>query len=237
MKSTAQRTVGLAPSSSSPRQYREVYRKATWRSSITRYWTFTRRRSKQRRKRNGGRSSAALRRRRLQARATAISLGLLVCDPSRLPLPVLVRAASKPAADMYLPEAVLQEVVRLGERALQPLQDRWPYCADTGKVTEHRHRAIPAPGARPARLAGGRGEAPFSQCPVLAFVIERPRRSTLYQNSICLSCAIVRRSVQPIGARIHRFRALREREGAQPDYTPGFCTSPCTTGFCFTLHY
>lgn len=45
------------------------------------------------------------------ARATAISLGLLLCDPDRLPLPVLLRSASHPAADLHLPEALLQEIV------------------------------------------------------------------------------------------------------------------------------
>lgn len=52
------------------------------------------------------------------ARAAAASLGILVCDPSRLPLPVLVRAAGGPAADMHLPEPLLQEIVRLGACAL-----------------------------------------------------------------------------------------------------------------------
>jgi hypothetical protein len=61
------------------------------------------------------------------ARAAAVSLGLLVCDPGRVPLPVLVRAAGRPAADMHLPEPLLQEIVRLGERALCPQQERWPY--------------------------------------------------------------------------------------------------------------
>ena len=63
------------------------------------------------------------------ARATAASLGLLVCDPGRLPLPVLLRAASQPAADMRLPESLLQEIVRVGERALCPQQERWQYHA------------------------------------------------------------------------------------------------------------
>ncbi len=61
----------------------------------------------------------------MPARATALSLGLLICDPDRLPLAVLVRAASRPAADMHLPEPLLQEIVRLGERALSPQQKRW----------------------------------------------------------------------------------------------------------------
>lgn len=68
------------------------------------------------------------------ARATALSLGVLLCDPGRLPLPVLMRAAGRPAADMHLPEALLQEIVRLGGRALQPLQERWPYSPAEGKI-------------------------------------------------------------------------------------------------------
>jgi hypothetical protein len=71
----------------------------------------------------------------IPARATALSLGMLLCDPGRLPLPVLMRAASRPAADMHLPEALLQEIVRLGERALLPLQERWRYCRATGQIS------------------------------------------------------------------------------------------------------
>ena len=71
----------------------------------------------------------------MPARTAAISLGLLICDPGRLPLPVLFRAASMPAADMYLPEPLLQEIVRLGERALCPQQERWPYRAQTRELT------------------------------------------------------------------------------------------------------
>ncbi len=68
------------------------------------------------------------------ARAAAISLGVLTCDPTRLPLPVLVRAASVPSADIYLPEALLQEVVRLGARALCTHQRRWRYCHTSGDL-------------------------------------------------------------------------------------------------------
>jgi len=69
------------------------------------------------------------------ARGAATSLGLLICDPERLPLPVLVRAASQPAADIYLPETLLQEIVWLGERALCPLQERWRYRAGSGEIS------------------------------------------------------------------------------------------------------
>jgi hypothetical protein len=68
------------------------------------------------------------------ARATAVSLGLLICDPGRLPLPVLVRAAGRPSADLHLAEPMLQEIVRLGERALSSQQERWPYRAETREI-------------------------------------------------------------------------------------------------------
>ena len=71
----------------------------------------------------------------MPARATALSMGVLLCDSGRLPLPVLVRAASRPAADMHLPEPLLQEIVRLGERALLPLQERWRYCPAAGQIS------------------------------------------------------------------------------------------------------
>lgn len=69
------------------------------------------------------------------ARATAVSLGLLICDPGRLPLPVLVRAAGRPSADLHLPEPLLQEIVRLGERALNPQQERWPYRSQAREIS------------------------------------------------------------------------------------------------------
>jgi hypothetical protein len=68
------------------------------------------------------------------ARASAINLGLLICDPARLPLLVLFRTASRPAADMHLPETLLQEIVRLGERALRCHQERWLYRAESRNI-------------------------------------------------------------------------------------------------------
>jgi hypothetical protein len=69
------------------------------------------------------------------ARATATNLGLLICDPGRLPLPVLVRAAGRPSADLHFPESLLQEIVRLGERALRPQQELWPYRAQAKEIS------------------------------------------------------------------------------------------------------
>jgi hypothetical protein len=70
----------------------------------------------------------------MPTRALALNLSLLICDPDRLPLPVLLRAASQPTADMRLPEHLLQEIVRLGERALCSQQDRWPYNPRAGEI-------------------------------------------------------------------------------------------------------
>jgi hypothetical protein len=50
-------------------------------------------------------------------------------------LPVLVRAAGRPSADLHLPEQLLQEIVRLGERALSPQQNRWPYDHSSGCIS------------------------------------------------------------------------------------------------------
>jgi hypothetical protein len=76
----------------------------------------------------------------VSARASAVNLSLLVCDPARLPLPVLFRAVSRPAADMHLPETLLQEIVRLGERALCCHQERWPYQVASRNIIFNPHR-------------------------------------------------------------------------------------------------
>lgn len=58
-------------------------------------------------------------------RRLCIHNGIILCDPERLPLPVLLRTAGTPASDQYLPETELQEVIRLGEQFLSPMQMRW----------------------------------------------------------------------------------------------------------------
>lgn len=64
-------------------------------------------------------------------RGFCVQLGVLLCDSVRLSLPVLVRAAGRPIADSFLQETLLQEILRLGEPALLPMQHRWVY--DRGK--------------------------------------------------------------------------------------------------------
>ena len=67
-------------------------------------------------------------------RAFCIQLGLIGCDPVRLPLPLVVRTAIRPSADLYLPETLLQEAVRMGEPALMSMQERWAYDPTTRDI-------------------------------------------------------------------------------------------------------
>lgn len=67
-------------------------------------------------------------------RAFCVNLGLVLTEPNHLPLPVVLRVASRPGADMHLREALLQDAVRLAERALVPLQDKWRYDAHAAEI-------------------------------------------------------------------------------------------------------
>jgi len=58
-------------------------------------------------------------------RRLCMSLGKVLCDPQRVPLPTLLRVAANPEADMHLPETLLSEAVRLFEGAWRPMQERW----------------------------------------------------------------------------------------------------------------
>ena len=72
---------------------------------------------------------------RESVRAFSVSLGVLLVEPVHLPLPVVLRIASRPIADMHLRESLLQDAVRLGERAQLSLQERWMY---DGQAQEFR---------------------------------------------------------------------------------------------------
>jgi hypothetical protein len=91
----------------------------------------------------------------MNARMAALSLGLFVCDAGRLPLPVLLRAAGKPAADMHLPAPLLQEIVRLGARALRPQQARW-HVSRGIRRDKLQARSLEGQGDQGPPLAGGR---------------------------------------------------------------------------------
>jgi hypothetical protein len=63
-------------------------------------------------------------------RALCYQTGIILCDPQRFPLPVLLRAAAHPAGDEALPVVKLRELLRLGEMTCRPLQDQWRIVGD-----------------------------------------------------------------------------------------------------------
>ena len=67
-------------------------------------------------------------------RRICCDLGVVVCDPQRLPLPALLFAASQPNADDYLSEVHLSELVRLAEAGCVPMQQRWRLDIDARAV-------------------------------------------------------------------------------------------------------
>ncbi|MEK6273165.1 MAG: hypothetical protein AABM42_11040 [Actinomycetota bacterium] len=68
-------------------------------------------------------------------RRVCCATGIVLCEPSRFPLPALLHTAAKPQADEFLAEGALGELVRLGEPACQPMQDRWRIDADRRTIT------------------------------------------------------------------------------------------------------
>lgn len=58
-------------------------------------------------------------------RRSCITMGVVLCDPEWMPLPMLMRIAGKPTADMWIDEASLSEFVRLAEPLVAPLQKRF----------------------------------------------------------------------------------------------------------------
>jgi hypothetical protein len=60
-------------------------------------------------------------------RRLCVSLGITLCDPDFLPLPYLMWLATKTEVDVVIPDTMLQEILRLGERATCTMQRRWRY--------------------------------------------------------------------------------------------------------------
>jgi hypothetical protein len=63
------------------------------------------------------------------ARRLAVDRAMTLCDPARLPLPVLYHHACHPATRGELPGDLCAEMVRLAPRALVSLQARYAPCA------------------------------------------------------------------------------------------------------------
>ena len=68
-------------------------------------------------------------------RRICCDLGVVACDPQRLPLPALLFAASRPNADEYLSETYLGELVRLAEATCASMQQRWRVDTDGREVS------------------------------------------------------------------------------------------------------
>jgi hypothetical protein len=51
--------------------------------------------------------------------------GITVVDPQLIPLPVLLRVAAKPSADVFIDNCLLADLVRLGEGACGPLERKY----------------------------------------------------------------------------------------------------------------
>lgn len=62
-------------------------------------------------------------------RRSCIAMGVILCDPEWMPLPMLMRIASKPTADIWIDEVALSEFVRLAEPFVTSLQ--WRFRIDT----------------------------------------------------------------------------------------------------------
>lgn len=58
-------------------------------------------------------------------RRLCATLAVIVVEPGILPLPFLAWVAGRPSADGFFREALLREVLRLGERAVACMQERW----------------------------------------------------------------------------------------------------------------
>lgn len=63
-------------------------------------------------------------------RRLCFATGIVLCDPTRLPLPTILKVAANPEADLELSETLLAEAVRLFEPACKSMQERWRLSAD-----------------------------------------------------------------------------------------------------------
>lgn len=67
-------------------------------------------------------------------RRSCIAMGVVLCEPEWMPLPMLMRIAGKSTADMWLDEASLSEFVRLAEPLVAPLQTRFRVDTDANEL-------------------------------------------------------------------------------------------------------
>lgn len=58
-------------------------------------------------------------------RRSCLAMGVVLCEPEWMPLPMLLHIAGQPTADMWIDESSLSEFVRLAEPLVVPLQSRF----------------------------------------------------------------------------------------------------------------
>lgn len=96
-------------------------------------------------------------------RRLCMTLGIVLCDPTRLPLPTILRVAANPEPDLDLPETLIAEAVRLFESTCRPMQRRWS-VEESGRRLVHDLTVTP----RPATL----GDAMFVQDELTAEILD-----------------------------------------------------------------
>lgn len=69
----------------------------------------------------------------MQLRKLCAQRAVILVDPQRIPLPVLLWMVGRPNADDRLPAPLLAECLRLGTPAVASMQERWPLL-DDGRI-------------------------------------------------------------------------------------------------------
>ncbi len=72
-------------------------------------------------------------------RRSCVAMGVTLCEPAWMPLPMLMRIASKPTADMWIDEMTLSEFVRIAEPLITPLQSRFRIDPNTSELRWSLH--------------------------------------------------------------------------------------------------
>src|SRR6266545_3705279 len=67
-------------------------------------------------------------------RRSCLAIGVILCEPHCMPLPMLMHIAGQPTADMWIDESSLSEFVRLAEPLVAPLQARFPIDPQTEEL-------------------------------------------------------------------------------------------------------
>lgn len=67
-------------------------------------------------------------------RRSCLAMGVVLCEPEWMPMPMLMHIAGRSTADMWIDESSLSEFVRLAEPLVTPLQSRFRIDARTNEL-------------------------------------------------------------------------------------------------------